>query len=187
MRDRRRRPYEILERQSTRIGPIRLDPCVDQQRNRFRRLMLKLTDHQRAATGGAAPVHVAQAVTVAELAHARDLQPRAVRPGNRRGIWSGASRNPELLEHCVPGKHREGTRRPHTPAEDKQSRQTGRVRFNRLCGEDTTTQRNGLIGLRGRGAGVTDGEASRSQSTTCPASSGSWFETVETEKTGETG
>src|SRR5947199_8637404 len=88
MRDRRRRPYEILERQSTRIGPIRLDPCVDQQRNRFRRLMLKLTDHQRAATGGGAPVHVAQAVTVAELAHARDLQPRAVRPGNRRGIWS---------------------------------------------------------------------------------------------------
>src|SRR5439155_8292296 len=158
--------YEILERLSTRIGPIRIDPCVDQQGNRLGRLVLKLTDHQRAATGGAAPVHVAQAVTVAELAHARDLQPRAVRPGDRRGLWSGASRNRELRQHCVPGKHHDGALCRYTPAEDKQSRQTGRVRFDRLCAEDTTAQCNGLIGLRGRGAGVTDGEANRSRSQT---------------------
>ena len=108
-------------------------------------------------------MHVAQAVPVAELAHARDFQPRAVRSGDRCGVRSGASGNPELREHCVPGKHGDGPRRRHSPAEDKQSCQTGRARFDRLRREDTPAQRSRLIGLRGRGAGVTDREANHSR------------------------
>src|SRR5439155_3092966 len=76
-----RRPHEILERLSTRVSAIGLDARVDQQRDRLSCLVLKLTDDQGAAAGGTAPVHVAQAVPVAELAHARDFQPRAVRSG----------------------------------------------------------------------------------------------------------